>query len=350
MTPDLQGTSAGSISVPMVLLAWTRHLLEAEVSSPERRAALLSRAGVDEATLTARDARIGHEATCALWSGITDGHPDPLFGVHFAERLSMPALGIVGYLAMSSTSALDALRRYAAYHGLFRVDARAEVIEDDTTVRVTDMPLAGHAPWPRHLGEAILFVICACIERWSGRAPRPVEVRFQHEEPLVAPLVAAAFRGPVRFGQPVNELTFALDDLRVPFQTADAALLEYLTPVAERAVKTLTAADPLLESVEGAVRAELSSGDLSLARIARRLGVGERTLQRRLRERALSFQAIVDQVRRDAAGRLLDNPHLSVDEVALLLGYADSSSFRRAHKRWTSQAPRRPRDDAPGQA
>ncbi len=165
-----------------------------------------------------------------------------------------------------------------------------------------------------------------------------------------AALVAAAFGGPVLFSQPVNQITFTLDDVRVPFTTADAALLEYRTPVADRAVETLTAADPLLVSVEGAVRADLSSGDLSLVRVARRLGVGERTLQRRLRERAISFQAIVDRVRRAAAGRLLDNPHLGVDEVALLLGYADSSSFRRAHKRWTSQSPRRSRDDAPSQA
>lgn len=347
MSSDPRGSSDGSPWVPMALLAWTCDLLASEVRSSVDRAALLHRAGFDEATFAARDARLSHEATCLLWSALTDAHADPLFGVHFAQRLSPASIGIVGYLAMSSPSALEALRRFAAYHSLFRVDAAAEIVERDDTVRVVDSPAPGSVPWPRHLAETILFAFCACIERWSGRAPRPVEVRFQHAAHAAAALVAAAFGGPVRFGQPRNEIIFTLDDVSVPFTTADAALLEYLTPVADRAVETLSA-DPLLVAVEGAVRGELSSGDLSLARVAKRLGVGERTLQRRLRERTISFQTVVDRVRRAAAGRLLDNPHLSVDEIAVLLGYADSSSFRRAHKRWTSHAPRRAKDDAPG--
>jgi AraC-like DNA-binding protein len=72
--------------------------------------------------------------------------------------------------------------------------------------------------------------------------------------------------------------------------------------------------------------------------------MGERTFQRRLRDQSLSFHAIVEEVRRAAALRLLDDSNLNRDEVALLLGYSEASSFRRALRRWT--APPARSDDA----
>ncbi|MDF2696024.1 MAG: Transcriptional regulator, AraC family protein, partial [Labilithrix sp.] len=114
----------------------------------------------------------------------------------------------------------------------------------------------------------------------------------------------------------------------------DPTLHRYLLPSAERLRDAAPRTDPMIGALEEAVAAALPSGAVSLERAARTVGVGARTLQRRLREHALTFQDVVDRVRRVAAQRLLDNPDLSVKEVAFLLGFSDPRGFRRAQKRW----------------
>ena len=78
----------------------------------------------------------------------------------------------------------------------------------------------------------------------------------------------------------------------------------------------------------------------TIGRIAPRLGMSIRTLQRRLYEWGHSFEDIVDQTRREAAIKRLTAGDTSITETAFLLGYSDLSHFTRAFRRWTGMAPR----------
>jgi AraC-like DNA-binding protein len=48
---------------------------------------------------------------------------------------------------------------------------------------------------------------------------------------------------------------------------------------------------------------------------------------------------LLDEVRRSHAETLLRDPRLSIDEVAERVGYADTSNFTRAFRRWTGKTP-----------
>ncbi|MEM6929584.1 MAG: helix-turn-helix transcriptional regulator, partial [Myxococcota bacterium] len=73
--------------------------------------------------------------------------------------------------------------------------------------------------------------------------------------------------------------------------------------------------------------------------IAKELGLGVRTLQRRIAEHGTTLRALVERVREANAVAFLDNPALSIDEVAILLGYTHERAFRRAFERWQGQSP-----------
>jgi len=73
--------------------------------------------------------------------------------------------------------------------------------------------------------------------------------------------------------------------------------------------------------------------------VARQLGMSERTLQRHLAEHGQSFQALVNEVRRQVAESLLTATDNSLNEVAFLTGFADQSAFQRAFKSWTGSTP-----------
>ena len=93
------------------------------------------------------------------------------------------------------------------------------------------------------------------------------------------------------------------------------------------------------ESVRRAIEQLLGSGEVSLSRIARDMATSPRSLQRRLAREETHFGAVVDQVRERLARRYLRDKERTTTEVALLLGFADLSSFSRAFKRWTGESP-----------
>lgn len=68
--------------------------------------------------------------------------------------------------------------------------------------------------------------------------------------------------------------------------------------------------------------------------------VSRRTLQRRLAEHGLTWEHLVDEVRRATACRELARGNLSIREVAERTGFRDPASFTRAFRRWTGSAPR----------
>ena len=63
-----------------------------------------------------------------------------------------------------------------------------------------------------------------------------------------------------------------------------------------------------------------------------------RTLARKLDAEQSSFRALADEVRRAQAEELLSTG-LTTQQVAQRLGYAETSSFIRAFRRWTGRAP-----------
>jgi AraC-like DNA-binding protein len=321
------------------IASWTRELVRQLVDEAEQPA-FLRALSIAPDTLWLPDARLPYASICAVWSRLTDGHADPAFGLHFVARQDLATLGVVGYLAMASASGLDAITRVVRYQRLHKSELALVVDELTGQVRVLDRPPPGIQRWPRHLAEAILGAVVSFLRRWSSATITPKEVTFQHEASADAVrAVRRAFGCPARFGAPSNQLTLRLDDLQAPLKTGDAQLASYLALLAERMLDELPHRDAWVSAAQRAVAELLPSGDVALLRVARRLALGPRTLQRRLRGAGLSFLTLVEEVRRDAAQRLLRDPTLNANEVAYLLGFSDTSSLRRARRRWSRQAP-----------
>jgi AraC-like DNA-binding protein len=64
-----------------------------------------------------------------------------------------------------------------------------------------------------------------------------------------------------------------------------------------------------------------------------------RKIQQHLAEQGLTFTALVEEVRRERALRLLRDTPRAVMEIAVAFGHADVSPFHRAVKRWTGLTP-----------
>lgn len=117
-------------------------------------------------------------------------------------------------------------------------------------------------------------------------------------------------------------------------------LLAILSDIAGRIERSIAARPPsaFRRDVEREIEALLPEG-ARMDAVARAVGCSRQTLYRRLREEKLTYEALVESVRRRLATGLLRDPKTSVKEVAYRLGFAEPAAFSRAFKRWTGKSP-----------
>lgn len=131
-------------------------------------------------------------------------------------------------------------------------------------------------------------------------------------------------------------LTLASTDLQRPLSQSDPAALA----VGEDICRTVVARRRERPGLPGEVRVlitqRLATG-APMPAVAAAAGLSERTLRRRLAVDGTSYQRLLDEVRESLALELLRS--LPVQDVAVRLGYAESSSFILAFRRWTGRTP-----------
>jgi AraC-like DNA-binding protein len=79
----------------------------------------------------------------------------------------------------------------------------------------------------------------------------------------------------------------------------------------------------------------------TLEAVAANFALSPRSLQRKLQEEGVSYQQLVDEVRKSLALQYLASGQYPLKEISYILGYNETSAFSRAFKRWTGAAPMR---------
>jgi len=90
--------------------------------------------------------------------------------------------------------------------------------------------------------------------------------------------------------------------------------------------------------VERRLEPVLASGEVGIERVARDLGYSRQTLYRRLKAEGVTYEQVLDGLRKRLALRFM-REGLSVKDAAYRLGFSDPAAFSRAFKRWTGSSP-----------
>jgi AraC-like DNA-binding protein len=224
------------------------------------------------------------------------------------------------------------------YYRVLGAMSEASIVERGALLHLRVAPQLTMSPLAmRHFVEHFFALLVTRARLLTGRGLTLVRVRFTHEAPASVSEHERIFGAPLEFGQRRNELVADRVALAEPLRTANPALVQ---PLEDAAVSVLRRAD---EDVVARTRAEvprvLETGDPGLAGVARRLGMGARTLQRRLAQRGTSYADLVEDVRRELAHREVALGTKSFGEIAFLLGFSQASAFDRAFRRWTGRTP-----------
>lgn len=304
---------------------------------------LWAAARTDPADAQDPDARIPFGPLVWIWDFFMARFPGMPLGLRIGQMMTYDHLGLCGQLIKTSPDVRTALERAIRFNRLMDPLLTLELEESGGVahLRLDHLPAVRAQVEPI---EMMLAAIVSNVRRMSGESGEEVllATHFAHPQKHSTEAYASIFPGAVLFDQPGYGLTFESSVLDWPLPNADVGAGRYIERYAETLVQQrgLSADDSMERQVRQHLHeAIVEGGDLQQDAVAEALGVGKRTLQRRLRAEGPSFAEVLGDVRRIHALRLLRQQGLAIYEVAFLLGYQEATSFYRAFKRWTGQTP-----------
>lgn len=304
--------------------------------------ALCRSAGVDAGALRQPDARVSYAVSMRLCERALAVTGDDQFGLHLARGVGESLTRDPGTLLLMACatvrSALEAMVRVQRFWGDGPRSALVPVA-GGACVRY-ELPGAIGA-LRRHSDECALAEMLIGMRHLTTRAVTPRAVRFRHGAPADTREHEALFGCAPTFDAPHTELELDDATLDLALPHAHATYRAVFEAQVESAMAKLPGDSAMVHAVRDVARAMLAVG-CSLAGTARSLGVSTRTMQRRLRAEGTSFEAVLDDLRREVSMTLLARD-VPAGEVALHVGYAEPSAFHHAFKRWTGTTSARAR-------
>ena len=298
--------------------------------------AFLCELGVSDETLANDDARIPFATLARAWQLAADTANDEFFGVHLAEGLKVGVFDVLDYCAHSSPNLGAALEILARYQRLLHDDVRVELHGRGSETWIEHHHISVRVQ--RHAVEAALATWLLRARQLTAVQLVPIKVCFQHGAPNKRNTYERVFRCPIEFDSDHTALVVSAADLALPVATANSGLHAVLNRHANTILAELPATG-LLPELRAVLTEAMKAGPPSLDAAAKSLGLSSRTLQRRLGEHATRFEDVLDKLRRQLSVQYLDDPRLTAQEVAFLLGYSTPSAFNRAFRRWTNLTP-----------
>jgi len=144
---------------------------------------------------------------------------------------------------------------------------------------------------------------------------------------------------PARFDQPECALQFDASWLQQPVVQTSTTLYKYLQQTPTDWFRRQAYYPVFTRRVMDLLEARDTPGQLKMEQAADELHMTSRTLRRKLIDEGTSFQALKDDVRRDAAIHYLNQPSLPISQISRQLGFSEPAAFTRAFKQWTGVSP-----------
>ena len=318
-------------------MGWVGTVLAAAERQGVARGALLAQAGIAPEELAAERWPIDH--ITRLWRAAVHCTQDAGFGLKAGAGVGPASFNVVSSLLQAAPTLRAALALVQQYQRLISDGGRFQTITGPEACWVVYHPRQGALAFSPHQIEAVLAAVVV-FARWvTGSALRPQ--RVQLSQARIGPLAGyrEVFQCPVDFEQAFSGVLLANAQLDAPLPQANAQLAQAHHQQAAARLATLSRQDGLEQTLRMWIASQLQGQAPARAQAARALGLSERTLARRMRAEGLSYSALLDGVRRDAALQAVAQTTRALSDIALALGYAEPSVFTRAFRRWTGATP-----------
>lgn len=296
--PPVQSRFRASVTkAPMISMEFVASAIQAAIRSGVEQQTILRVAGLTVEDIADRNKQIPVRQFIELLESTAILSQNLCFGLHFGLTQHLFDLGVLGYMLLNSAtvgSALDTLIRY--FDACQQATEVALTLEENIALlsyQISDASIQTR----RQDAEAAMAFALTMIRTLTRQHWHPKAVWLEHESPADTSEHHRVLGAPLFFNQPVNALVIERELLKQKIPLADQSLL----PMLERHLQTLLiqreADSELVASVSQTIACSLSQGCPKLGEIASGLGMSDRTLQRYLRNRNVTFKQLVDETR-----------------------------------------------------
>jgi AraC-like DNA-binding protein len=304
--------------------------------TPER---VLRTLGLERSILANPDGFIASSTFANLLEAAARETADDCFGLHFGEHFNPRDMGALAYVTLNSptvAASIQNVERYLHLHNeaatiKFSIEGRRGYFR----YLLTGAPIDSI----RQQNEFSMAVVLRTFRILAGSDWRPREVQFAHKAPARISEHLRVFGRRTLFGCATNAMVMEHDFVGRVVSSADRRLYRFLKAHAERMLDKMPPGSDVLAAANRAIAEAMHEGNPTRARVANKMAMSPRTLERRLKAHKVVFKKLLDDTRRrHALDHLRDRKH-SLTEIAFLLGYSETSVFNRAFRRWTSSTP-----------
>ncbi len=321
-----------SISMQMVREA----LLQSGLSNAEV-VPMLTSAGVDPQYLQQTDARVPARAYARLWRLLARRLDDEFFAMD-PRPLRSGSLAFICRGAIAQPTVAQGLESMLTFLSLMleRFDARLTRHQGLVEIVLHDVA----APPLRAFACFTFWMIVHGVLCWlAGRRIPILTLDLRSAAPDDCGDYRAMFSEHLRFSQPRTRMMFADDCLELPIRRDDADLQRFLARAPGNILVRYRDPDSFAQRVKAQLRAQAPVLWPETDALAQQWCMSPATLRRRLAEEEQTYQRLKDRVRKELAVAAMADAQLSFADIAQTLGFADTSSFYKAFRKWSGANP-----------
>ncbi|MEH6650682.1 MAG: AraC family transcriptional regulator [Motiliproteus sp.] len=274
---------------------------------------------------------------------------DEYFGMPSGGRVPNGTFRMMCLCIIHCQTLAQAVQRSSEFHEISRGSKVKPILEQRGRQYCISMGPVGtvaQADFNHLISACPSTVIRTGLSAWhhflcwlAGRRVELTGVDFAFAKPSDAADYEVLFQAPVRFGQAANQFRLAASQLELPIVQSEESLVGFLKTAPYQLLVMVDGNNSLKSQVQAILGRDFSREMPSAESVAFSLNMSVTTLRRRLQQEQTSFQKIKDECRREAATSYLSYPDLSNNDIALLMGFDETSAFFRSFKKWTGMTP-----------
>lgn len=259
------------------------------------------------------------------------------------NNVDIGSFSVFDYLFTCAPSLREACQAWVKFIQI-RTNAYHLNYEETETGAYLEWPsLEGRGEWRQNMFARIGWATRQ-LEHSLDMAVPPILIELATNPPAKTSAFQKKYQGRIRFRAPANRISFPKGLLNRKLRRNDPHLYQIILRAALKELDEFGQMESPISRLANEIAAGLSEGGAALPKIAGKMGMSQRAIQRLLEKEGTTYRKLSEEIRKSAAERYLRSTTLPMKEIAFLLGFSELSTFSRAVKLWFGAPPRKIRE------